>query len=461
MNLTRWTAFVSMLMLTVMSSANYAQNLPHSDQDMKSSADEKNWPLVNSLNFPVWIVSDAIMPDARGGRREIFLFLPDKYFKQENLCAVFRKLSSEMPDPLSLEIVAFSDKSMLRRAIAPRLPVGLIDFQENAGGRRDEREMAEKYLPAEKGYFRAYYNRSQGYEKFKFSKDPQSGQYTWINLQGDPKEDYVMSLIEVIRYGDVQAAQSLITQGVNREVQARTGNALISNLPEKNKAQIIRLLIDSGENINGRDQFGWTPLMRAAGKGDSDLIAILLKHGADTNLRNMAGETALLIAARLEYPEAVSALIENGCNPDQIDAYGRMALMLAVHNSDLKSMKALLLKGANPNALNREERTALFYVKAQSGNIDTVVRTLVEAGANINARDKNGDTALIAAVDGIAANEEQINLSLIIIQALLKNGADPNLKNNEGFSALDMARKQKGGNSRIPQFLADQIRKYQ
>jgi ankyrin repeat protein len=62
-----------------------------------------------------------------------------------------------------------------------------------------------------------------------------------------------------------------------------------------------------------------------------------------------------------------------------------------------------------------------------------MVRDLLKHGAPVNARQQHGWTPLHAAAQ---------NGNLEIIEILLQNGADPSIKNEEGVTALDLARKQ-------------------
>jgi len=77
------------------------------------------------------------------------------------------------------------------------------------------------------------------------------------------------------------------------------------------------------------------------------------------------------------------------------------------------------------------------FVKAADDGEKKAVELFLEAGINVNARGRYGNTPLIEAADG--ANTE-------IVAMLLKAGADPNLRNNEGRSALYYAVQGCGGN---------------
>jgi ankyrin repeat protein len=146
---------------------------------------------------------------------------------------------------------------------------------------------------------------------------------------------------------------------------------------------------------------------------------------------------------------------------------GATALIVASLNSRTDAVRALLRKGANVNAKDNFGRTALFW-GASFGPLD-VVRALLDRGADVNARSNpksnDFDTALAAASFGgrldivralldkgtdvnakcnpnggtaLMMASEQSHLD--VVQALLENGADVNAKGNDGTTALSVAK---------------------
>ena len=73
------------------------------------------------------------------------------------------------------------------------------------------------------------------------------------------------------------------------------------------------------------------------------------------------------------------------------------------------------------------------------------LQTLIKAGANVNAKDNNGSTALIYATKAKSGNYEGI------VSVLLKAGADVNAKDNDGKTAIKLA--QEAGNTKIVELL--------
>lgn len=105
-------------------------------------------------------------------------------------------------------------------------------------------------------------------------------------------------------------------------------------------------------------------------------------------------------------------------------------LIEAAYGGQPARVSALLAKGADVNARDEYGYTALMWA-AQGGYVLTL-KTLLAKGADVNAKEKNGRTALLIAT---------IKGQKKVVEALLAGGADPLARSNDGTSALDYARR--------------------
>ncbi len=90
----------------------------------------------------------------------------------------------------------------------------------------------------------------------------------------------------------------LLAAGADVGVAARNPmqvQALHAAVASRN-ADAVRLLLEAGADVNGRQQAGYTPVMGAAGAGRDDLVDLLLAHGADPSLVSEDGKTAVSMA---------------------------------------------------------------------------------------------------------------------------------------------------------------------
>ena len=114
-------------------------------------------------------------------------------------------------------------------------------------------------------------------------------------------------------------------------------------------------------------------------------------------------------------------------------------LLRLVARNDLQGVKyQVLKKGANVNAKDKDGKTALMLIY-QDGNISSILEVakfLVEQGANVNAKDKDGKTALMLwdrrSEVGIIGGKDDLEM----IKFLIEKGTDLNAKDKNGWTAL-------------------------
>ena len=181
-------------------------------------------------------------------------------------------------------------------------------------------------------------------------------------------------------------------------------STLIKAVEDEKIDEVIRLLND-GALINEPDSDGWLPFICASYCNNPNLIKILLEHGADINKLDIRNFSAL-----------EGAIISIGTAPD--------------NETNTKVISLLLKNGANSNYINSESKKTPIIWASHYGSTGAVKLLLVNDKLNINAVDKNGSSALMEA--SYYRNPECVAL-------LLEHGANPNLINKEGDTALDLA----------------------
>ena len=64
--------------------------------------------------------------------------------------------------------------------------------------------------------------------------------------------------------------------------------------------EIVKYLLENGADINAKDNYGTTALMKASSNGQLEIVQFLIENGADINIKNNEGKTALDVAATKE-----------------------------------------------------------------------------------------------------------------------------------------------------------------
>jgi uncharacterized protein len=258
--------------------------------------------------------------------------------------------------------------------------------------------------------------------------------------------------------GEVELIQALIEGGAPVDGQDAEGNSLLLRAAELGYDQAIEPLLQAGAKTDMANQEGWTPLLAAAAAGHDRIIQQLLAAGADPNCLTQEGDNALHLAAIEGHDAAVVAL--QGTDPNHPNELGDTPLLLAAlhghptvvekllpvidlkrHQQGEKSIavaglakhyevaELLLTAGVNPNVLVYQEQSLLMVaVKRDNAGL---VRHLVAAKVDLNYQDKTGATALMW-----AANQRRVE----IVKMLLQAGADPQIKNQGGLIAADIAK---------------------
>ena len=158
---------------------------------------------------------------------------------------------------------------------------------------------------------------------------------------------------------------------------------------------IAERLLAAGARIDARDDYGMTPLNRAARSGNFAVVEVLVGHEADVIIKDSSGFTPLHSAAERGHQAVV---------------------------------ELLLARRANLEARTKDGCTPL-HCAAQAGHLE-VVNTLLEHGAEVDAPTTNRATPLHGAAN---CGETEV------VEALLAHGADVHLKTTSGLTPLHFA----------------------
>lgn len=222
-------------------------------------------------------------------------------------------------------------------------------------------------------------------------------------------------LINAAWEGHVEIVEALLERGADiNAVNKHNISALHLAIQRQGDSKTVRLLLKKGAEIHVRTFAGQTPLNWAAFGGHTDTVKNLLELGADVSSRDLNQDTPLHEAASHFSPisegdqqvnipsshvEVVKTLINQGAMVDARNKWDNTPLYDAVRYGNTNITIELLSHGANINAVCEKGRTPLIaaigygFTKTSS----KLINLLIKAGADVNAQEQNGKTALMHA----------------------------------------------------------------
>ena len=309
--------------------------------------------------------------------------------------------------------------------------------------------------------------------------------------------DINSDLLKAAKKGDTAKVKALLKDGADPNTRNERGSTPLSLAATKGHDDAVKILLNAGADVDPRDGAGRTPLMWAAGAGYAKVVRLLVDAGADVNASNeqTMGSTVLMRGVGSDHVKTVRILLEAGADVNAKhmlggtalgsakakgnkaiiklleDAHAKsvsttdLALLKAVEEGDTAAVQGWLAKGANPNVKYVSGEWVLMSA-AEKGQ-EEAVRALLEAGAGPNVEHLGGNP-LIAAAFGPHIGTMRILMkggadidakgsmwgktplmtmsewgSDIAVRALLEVGADVNMKNSRGATALSLAKKKR------------------
>ena len=279
-----------------------------------------------------------------------------------------------------------------------------------------------------------------------------------VDVNGKNKNGYT-PLHVAERKGQAEVGALLLEKGAKVNAQRRGKTAL--DFAGKNEA-LAKLLRDKG-GLTAKEIKDAGSIFTAASNGLEDAVKKHLAAGADVNAKNKSGYTALHLAAKRGHDAVAAVLLAAKADVALASRSGKTALhYVADYNGDLDLAKRLIAAKAPINVRDGSKKTPLNYAlsrkrtelaellrsngakttkelnaagsifaAAEVGDLEALAKLLAAEGADVNATNKSGYTALHLAV----RKGQKDALAL-----LLEKGANVNAQ-RRGQTPLDFAGK--------------------
>ena len=244
------------------------------------------------------------------------------------------------------------------------------------------------------------------------------------------KPDSVQSLHKELMkdYLNEEKIQKIIDSGVNINSRDDKGRTILFKLSQRRRIEAIKLLLKNGMKIDAEDNHGKTVLFEAALNSDGMMIRFLLAQKASVNYVNASGRTLIQDLALEGNHRMFQLLLSHGADLDYRDNYGRTALFDAIEGGEIEIVKEILNNIDDVDIVDKNGQSALFYAALKEDQ--SIMKFLINYGLNVNILDKNRRNILFKVILKGTKHLETLEL-------LLEKDIDLNIKDMSGKTLLD------------------------
>lgn len=242
-------------------------------------------------------------------------------------------------------------------------------------------------------------------------------------------------LHEAVRYGRVDIARLLLGAGAKVDALDAVGKSpFLLIIPEEKQYEMYSTLLMYNADVTQKDMYGDTVLHVCTLAGvKTDVLSLLTSHGAPVNERNKKGVTPLSLAIDKNNITHLTFYASSGADINAEDMEGNTPLT-RVLESPTDEMLRKLITPRNVLSKDSAGNTPLHIALIKDSPYE-YIKFLVDSGADVNARNKDGDSVLFMAV---RKNKRDVG------DLLLSKNADIFASNTDNNSPLRIALTQGG-----------------
>lgn len=255
-----------------------------------------------------------------------------------------------------------------------------------------------------------------------------------LNARGDHGQT---ALHYAAREGHLSVVNHLLSRGAPLGTKDNTGVTPLMLSIENSRRRVRKRFLEVGADLNARDDNGWTALHYAAKVGRVPVINDLASRGAPLDAKDRQGFTPLTVSIQNRHLKFLERLLGCGADLNASDNLGWTPLHEAAYEGFLAAADLLISKGALLEARTSKTQhkhvTPLHVSTYRRDTSGECTKLLLKAGANIEARNRDCETALMLAACHGAVNA---------LKELIASGADIEARNKDRGQqrALHMAK---------------------
>jgi len=252
-----------------------------------------------------------------------------------------------------------------------------------------------------------------------------------LDIRAENIHWYATALHYAAQKDNLPVARFLVENGADVDARTKSDSTPLHWAASNGKIDVAHYLIKNGAMIDARDYAKETPLHYAIKKGHRNLALLLIENEANPNAVNRDHFSVFYRATRKGDRQVMKLLLKKGADVDTSTRTKWTPLYYTVRNGEAETLKLLLDNNADPNLCADNQFPPLIeavYIKSIKK-----VQLLLKHGANVNVvhAGKDGWTPLLVAADG--GNET-------IVRMLLEAGADDTICLSNGADAAEVAR---------------------
>ena len=270
------------------------------------------------------------------------------------------------------------------------------------------------------------------------SKSPEEIYEYYRTLSLDEKDLFGDTLLDIaLNFADVEALKILLERNVDVNKINNHGNRPLHNLillsEYKNLDDVLtcaELLLDNGASVLRKNDMGETPVLSAIRGNYIEILELFIKRNLKLDLKDGSCYPENEEKKKKIFKLLLDAGVENNIKND--NGYTPTDILA---NQRVNPILFSILKGEydfdNPNSIRNLTSAMSLHSAILSNNYD-IIKAHLEMGTDTDEISEENNNSYALSPLGVACHI----LDLKSVELLLKNGADPNLKNNDGETAL-------------------------